>query len=150
MLDSEETGAVKGDVELSKVMKRRWGNIKYLNKMIGETENLAKKTKDEDTEIALLTNKSMLEEKILLLMRYHDDIMDRLDAEEEIMKEIEDHNETCKEIRKSICLIERRLVTEKAKITISEGGDVKKEMYAKLPKLELKKFNGDPLLFRPF
>ena len=57
--------------KLSLLRKKRGGNVGYIKQIIAETEDLAMKSKDEDVEIALLANKSILEEKDRLLKRYH-------------------------------------------------------------------------------
>ena len=140
-----KAGAVMGDtMELTKLKKRRGGNARYVRKVIGEVLTLLNGT-SKDMKIQLEARKDILSDKEKVLKDYHEKIMDLLEADEDIEKEVHAHSDLATDIRK--CFHSINSCVPKTSDSLAHKAS---STYARLPKLRLKSFDGDPLEFLPF
>ena len=137
--------------ELTHLKRQRGGNVGYLKKVIEEVTNLvADASEPTDTQVTLAANKDILIEINQILKEYHDQILQFLETEEDINQEIEVHSGIVKEIRKSIHLISKPIPAAVNTKHLESESRPKFENSARLPKLQLKPFDGNPLAFQRF
>ena len=86
-----------------------------------------------------------MSDKEKVLKDYHEKIMDLLEADEDIEKEVHAHSDLATDIRK--CFHSINSCVPKTSDSLAHKAS---STYARLPKLRLKSFDGDPLEFLPF
>ena len=131
--------------ELTKLRKRRGGNAGYVRKVIGEVQILVNGT-SKDRKIQLDARKDILSDKENVLKDYHEKIMDHLETDEDIEKEVHAHSDLATDIRKCLHSINNSCEPK----LIDSFSPKASSTSARLPKLQLKSFDGDPLEFLPF
>ena len=93
---------------LRKLKNQRDGNVGYLKQIINDSATLILNENGQaDVDIGLASNKDILVEKERLPKHYRDQILQCLEEEGDITKEIEDHNNFMREIRKSLHAINK-------------------------------------------
>ena len=126
------------------------GNIGYMNKLVkGEIARIYEDFNDDDL-LALLSYKATLEDKLAVIVKVSEEIQDTMD-EEEFQADFDKYTDIEVSFRTDITklstFIEGKL-DKKSKPRGSEGQSVTSRV--KLPKFEIKKFNGDPTRWKSF
>ena len=135
--------------QLTGLKRRHGGNISYARQIIMEVAQLIENTSGEsDVEVTLHANKEILVGKERMLKDYHEQILSRLENDEDITSKIEYHNFS-KELRKSLYLLNKCL-SHKEEKRRSDPQHLKTDNSTRLPKLHLNMFDGNPLAFQPF
>ena len=133
---------------LHSLKRRRGGNVGYVKKIFAEVSQLTEQSRDESNiEAAIFANKEILLEKEKTLKDYHEQIMTLLEREDDIAAEIEVHSNFSIEIRKSLYLVDKHFKKDNCQ---PESPHTKLNNSARLPRLNLKTFDGNPLAFQPF
>ena len=92
---------------LRKLKNQRGGNVGYLKQIINDSATLILNENGQaEVDIGLASNKDIVENESLL-KHYHDQILQFLEEEGDTTKEIEDHNNFMREIRKSLHAINK-------------------------------------------
>ena len=151
---SAETSST--NLGLAKKRKVRGGHKAYLKRAIGNTR-ICLDTQPPDV-LSLRQNKLLLEEKLKTIKDIDDQILELVDDEEEIEKEIdeaglfrENVRTTLLEIEEKLKSLEIREITESRTThgganTAAHGG----ASFTKLPRLQLRKYYGKPHKWQEF
>ena len=140
-----------GDEDLKKKNKIRGGHKGYVTKMIEKIQSLLDHF-EPDMVNQLKTYRISLEEKLKILGGLDDEILGLL-KEDQIEEEIEETGNFRESIQEMIVKIDKVLLAEVENISDksnSNSHSLGLRVKAKLPKLSLKKFHGEAMLFSPF
>ena len=141
---------------LAKKRKVRGGHKAYLKRAIGNTR-ICLDSQPPDV-LSLRQNKLLLEEKLKTIKDIDDQILELVDDEEEIEKEIDDAGLFRENVRTTLLEIEEKLksleireITESRTThgganTATHGG----ASFTKLPRLQLRKYYGKPHKWQEF
>ena len=139
--------------DVKKKIKARQGHRTFAESVMTKSRELIAGEITEDICRKLQVNKRILEDKIALLESINGEIVDLLNAKDNIEKEIIDSSEFNATIDE--CLVQIDIVlTENAKVQVSPPQPVltpsTAPIKAKLPKLSLNKFSGNPVDWQAF
>ena len=148
--------------EQLKTLKRsRTMHKVYTRKIVSETEKLLKsnaRTGEElfELEDELVTSQKLLTEKLNLLKGLDEKISNAIEDEDELEKEIHESGDFQRYVLKTTISInswlKRNSVDNASTITTGEprASSFSGSKSARLPKLTLQRFSGDPLSFQAF
>ena len=152
---SDAASRVDLSVELPKLRRVRGGHKAYSTKTLVQTRALLDAPQSIDS-LKLRQNKRVLEEKLEKISDLDDQILGLLDDEDTIAAEINESGEFRESVYEILFKIEDKL----RKIEITPGGSGVPNQasgvqgggasFTKLPKLQLRKFNGKPHKFQEF
>ncbi|CAB3991676.1 TNF receptor-associated factor 3 [Paramuricea clavata] len=139
--------------DVKKKIKARQGHRTFVESVMTKSRELIAGEITEDICRKLQVNKRILEGKIALLESINGEIVDLLNAKDNIEKEIIDSSEFNATVDE--CLVQIDIVlTESAKVQVSPHQPVltpsTAPIKAKLPKLSLNKFSGNPVDWQAF
>ena len=151
-----EDEAVKVSQEKLKTLRRiRGGHRAYATKLVKEStgllQNAAVSGDDKiRMENELFTNLKTLEDKRSELKELDGQVASLVEGEKELEDEIVATGDYNRSVLKSIVELERYLGQGKGNKLNSDSSSGHAKTQAKLPKLTLKKYNGDPLQYQTF
>ena len=145
-----------GDEDLKKKKKIQGGHKGYVTRMIEKIQSLLDHF-EPDVVNQLKTYRIALEEKLKILGGLDDEILGLL-KEDQIEEEIEETGNFRESIHEMIVKIDEVLLAEVENISDKSNSNSHSEISnslglrvkTKLPKLSLKKFHGEAMLFSPF
>ena len=157
--DSTSTDAASNadlSAELSKLRRVRGGHKAYSTKTLTQTSTILDGFQSSDS-LKLRQNKKVLEEKLEKISDLDDQILGLLDDEHTIATEINESGDFREAVYEILFKIEDKL----REIEITPGGSAASSRqtqgphgggtsFTKLPKLQLRKFNGKPHKFQEF
>lgn len=141
-----------------KKKKIRQGHRAYVSKILGNVRDLTEEY-DPSNENKLKQLKISLQERLVTLKSLDEEILDAVEDDDEITAEIEDSGKFSEHIHGAIVEIDSLLSISKTKVedvpsgsshTITTQKTGSKWKYAKLPKLVLETFSGEPSQWQSF
>ena len=153
--NGEDCGLHSGERTIEQMRKRRVnqraGHRGFVTKILGKVFDEVQKEDSEEVRQQLLGYKMTLIEKMDVLQRFDDEIVDDLSDVEELGHKIENAGELRNNMHAAISRIDLVLVRcETDPRSIPDSPERSKSKTAKLPKLKLQSFNGNPLEFPSF
>ena len=139
--------------DLQTKKRSRTGFVIFINKVKKQVETLLS---DESVDIDKLeTLQITLEEKLKLVIQLTEEIGVLLTEDEEFQQDFAKYMDFELEIRTLINIIGKKVSSERKTEHISETSSTSKKSsqaqnFTKLPQIQIKKFNGDPLNWNTF
>ena len=139
--------AISPTAVLVKKKKVRGGHKAYLNKTVGIVNALLREIQPNQALLLLKQNKAILEERLKTITVIDDQVLELIDDEEEILREIDEAGSFSENVHKILIEIEDKLQS----LEVSQNGNAPgnasspqggASCFAKLPKLQLRKFYG--------
>ncbi|ESO95542.1 hypothetical protein LOTGIDRAFT_175161 [Lottia gigantea] len=152
-------------LSLSKVRRVRGGHRAFVKRTIQSSDNSIDEFSNSSREIEILEGfKATLSEKKSVLRNHDEKILEFIESEEEIMHDISESSEFCELINRTIFRIESCLNPKPPQIvpTVEHSNSLpapaidiiprpnNPKLTAKLPKLTLTSYNGDPKSWQSF
>ena len=153
MSSGDEATVVPVEIAIMKSTKIRGGHKAALKKIYVEVDNCIEKFSDE-MKPDLIALKDSLERKAEVILKLDDKILDCIEEDEAICKEIEECDNVQRCIRGKVIQIDiflkERSEVKRDLVSGKNEKPVEKMSQMKLPKLNLESFDGNPREFMAF
>ena len=137
---------------MERKIRRRNGIVRCIKNLIGNIEELLQNDIDDSTREQIIANKTLIKEKEIDLKTLQEEIINEIDNDEEYDKELDTATEFELKIRTLEEKIKKKIET--TTVTVPQQQETRNvrshENTVKLPKLEIKKFGGEPTEWTQF
>ena len=133
-----------------KRVNQRAGHRGFVTKILVRVIEDAEKEDTEDVRQQLQGYKMTLIEKLDVLQRFDDEIVEDFSDAEDLVQEIENASDIRNKMHAAISRIDSALLRNTGRFSTPDTPERSKSKTAKLPKLKLQSFSGNPLEFPSF
>ena len=136
--------------DITRKRRSRAGYIRFINKIIKRDLQTIYDDYNDEHLLKLASFKNILEEKLNNVMKLSEEIQADLEEEDEFTADFEKYTDIEVSIRHDIAHLNQFIAEKQSKKSCSKKTEKSKSSHLKLPKFELKKYNGDPANWRSF